>query len=82
MKYEYISDGTSVIFGAFALSNIYEILSIIILILSILNILVNASIRIYHHLKNKEYKDISYEIDDVKNQLENIKNKERENNGK
>ena len=44
MKYDIISDSASLITGAYALVNIQEILSIVILVLSIINILFNMVI--------------------------------------
>lgn len=73
MKYDLISDGSSVLTGMFALYNIQDILSIIILVLSIANIIFNMIMRIYHHIKNKEYDEIPNEIDKTTKQLEKIK---------
>lgn len=70
MKYDEISNGISIFTGTIALANIQEILSIIILVLSILNILINMGIKIYGKIKNKKYdeisKDITKAIDDLK----------------
>ena len=78
MKYDLISDSASVLTGAFALSNIQDILSIVILVLSIANIIFNMFMRIYHHIKNKEYDEIPIEIDKTTKELENLKSKENE----
>lgn len=78
MKHDLISDGASVLTGMFALSNIQDILSIVILVLSIANILFNMIMRIYHHIKNKEYDKIPVEIDNTTKELENLKSKENE----
>lgn len=70
MKYDEISNGISIFTGTIALANIQEILSIIILVLSILNILINMGIKIYGKIKSKKYdeisKDITKAIDDLK----------------
>ena len=71
--YEVLSNGTSIVTGTIAIANIHEILSIIILVLSIANILINMIIRIYHKIKNKKYDEIPNEIDTTIQELENIK---------
>ena len=43
MKYETISNATSIVTGGYALANIQETLSVIILVLSIINVLWNMS---------------------------------------
>lgn len=74
--YEVLSNGTSIVTGAVAIANIHEILSIIILVLSIANILINMIIRIYHKIKNKKYDEIPNEIDTTIEQLEQLEKKE------
>jgi hypothetical protein len=81
MKYDLISDGASVLTGMFALSNIQDILSIIILVLSIANIIINMIMRIYHHIKNKEYDEIPNEIDKTTKELEKIKEENKNEKG-
>lgn len=78
MKYfkkEYLSDATSIVTGAFALENIEEILSIIILVISIANILFNMGCRIYTHIKNKNVEAISDDINDGVDALKEIDSK-------
>lgn len=75
-SHEIMSYGTSVITGAYAIAHIQEILSIIILVISIANILINGIINIYSHFKNKDYKKIPNEIDNTIEQLEKLEKKE------
>lgn len=74
--YEVLSNGTSIVTGAVAIANIHEILSIIILVLSIANILINMIIRIYHKIKNKKYDEIPNDIDTTIEQLKKLEKKE------
>lgn len=76
MKYETISNATSIVTGGYALANIQETLSVIILVLSIINVLWNMSYRIYTHVKNKRYEKISQEIENAKEELNNLKEEE------
>lgn len=71
-----ISNGISILTGSFALANIQEILSIIILVISILNILVNMSIKIYNKIKANKYDEIPNDINEASEQLENLQKKE------
>lgn len=73
MKYETISNVSSLVMSGYAIANIKEILGVVILVLSILNILFNAGMRIYNHIKNKRYEEISKEIEKTKEDLNNIK---------
>ena len=77
-KHIVLSDSISVLTGGYAITNIENILSIVILILSILNILYNMITRIIDKIKNKKYDEIPQEIEDGINQIENLKEKERE----
>lgn len=71
-----VSTGVSILTGSFALANIQEILSIIILVISILNILVNMTIKIYNKIKEKKYDEIPNDINEASEQLENLQKKE------
>ena len=77
-KKEYISDALSVVTGAIALENIEEILSIIILIVSIANIVFNMVFRIYNHIKNKDVEGIKQDIEDTESALKEIDSKIKE----
>ena len=77
MSYERISNLTSIATMGYALIDIKEVLSIVILILSITNILWNMGYRIFKHVKEKRFEEISNEIENAKNELEKIE-KERE----
>lgn len=71
-----VSTGVSILTSSFALANIQEILSIIILVISILNILVNMTIKIYNKIKEKKYDEIPADINEASEQLENLQKKE------
>lgn len=73
MKYETISNATSIVTGSYAIANIQDTLSIIILVLSIINILWNMIYRIYKHIKEKRYEAISQEIENTKEELNDLK---------
>lgn len=77
MDKEKISSAISVLTGGFALANIYDVLSIIVLILSISNILFNASVKIYKHIKEKNIKAVGETINEAKDELEKLENNKR-----
>lgn len=79
-KYENVSNGLSVLTGSIALANIQDILSIIILVLSVANILFNMFIRIYKHIKAKRLDLISSDLQDASTDLEKLKEKEGNEN--
>ena len=76
MNKDNVSTGLSVLTGSFALANIEQILSIIILIISLANILINVIIKIYKHIKNKQYDKIPDVLNDASEELENLQKKE------
>lgn len=78
--YENYSDMCSVITGAISMAYIKEVLGIIVLVLSILNILINLGLRIYHKIKNKKYSDIPKDIDDAIYQLKGLDEEEEDKN--
>lgn len=71
-KYDIISNSTSVVTATYSVANLKETLSIIILVISILNILVNCIIKIASAIKQKQYENIAIELEDAKNELERI----------
>lgn len=71
----------SVVTGSIAMIDIQNILSITILILSILNILINMAVRIYNHIKNKKYEEISNDVNKTIDDLNNLKNKNNKEKG-
>lgn len=75
-----VSNGISILTGSFALANIEQILSIIILVISLANILINVILKIYKHIKNKQYDEIPNDINEASEQLENLKKKEGKQN--
>lgn len=82
MKSNYLSDAVSGITGLFAIINFEQLLSIIILILSILNILFNMILRIVYHIKNKNFDLITNELDHATNLLNNLNKKGEDKNVK
>ena len=80
LKKEYLSDATSIVTGAFALENIEEILSIVILVISIANILFNMICRIYNHIKNKQIESISDDVNDGIDSLKELDTKIKKRN--
>ena len=79
-KFDVISSGTSVVTATYSIAYFKETLSIIILVISILNILFNMGYKIYKKVKEKRYAEISVEIEKTKEELEKINN-ELENKG-
>ena len=77
----YTVDTAGAIYG---IANIKEILGIIVLVLTILNILINSMYKIYTHIKKREYGQISKVIDGSINELnktvEDFKEMEDEDN--
>lgn len=71
-KYELMNNGCSVLTASFSIAYIKETLSIIILVISILNILLNAFIKIYKHIKEKNYEKALIELEKTKEKLEEI----------
>lgn len=67
----YIVGGTGVIYSSFTLG---DILSYMLLILSIINILYGLVLSIYRKVKNKDFDTIPQEIENAQELLEKIKN--------
>lgn len=70
--YENYSNMCSIATATYGIANIKEILGIIVLVLSILNILINAIIKIYRKLKEKKFEEVPNEISDTIDKLKNI----------
>lgn len=66
-----LSNTLSVITASWGISNIQDILGIIVLILSIMNILWNMIYKIYNNIKSKNYTEID---DNIKNAIDEINN--------
>lgn len=64
-----VSNTLSVITASWGISNIQDILGIIVLILSIMNILWNMIYKIYNNIKSKNYTEID---DNIKNAIDEI----------
>lgn len=74
-KYDVITDTTSVVTATFSIAYIKETLSIIILVISILNILFNLGVKIIKHIKEKNLEKISIELEETKQKLEELERK-------
>ena len=55
-----------------SLMDIQQILSIILLVFNVLWILWKFGVRVYNHVKNKQYQEIGNDIEDAKNELETL----------
>lgn len=78
MNYDKISVFASSLFASFSLMDLENILSIIILILSIINILIVLASKIYNKIKDgkltsEEIKEISEDIKQGIDEINNIK---------
>ena len=74
--YEKYSDVCSVITGAISIAYIKEVLGIIVLVLSILNILINLALKINRKLKERKYDQIPNDINDAIDEINKVKNEE------
>lgn len=63
--------------GAYGIANIKDILGLIILILTILNVLINGTIKIIALIKKREYEKISGVIEDVRDELKEVEENEK-----
>lgn len=63
----------SIATGTWGAYNINDILGIIVLGLSILNILVNLIIKVYDKIVSKNYKDIPNDIDETIDSINNLR---------
>lgn len=78
-QYEKIIIGISL---AWSIANITEVVSMILLILSLVNILWNMAYGIYCKFKQGKLDEISDEISKATDEIENIINKEENKNAK
>lgn len=58
-----------------SLVDIQQILSIILLVFNVMWILVKFGLKIYEHIKNKNYTKIADDVKDAKDELEDLKDK-------
>lgn len=72
----------SSILGAFGLTvsvqDVSQIINLILLIVSLINILWVLGYSVYNHIKNKEPEKITEDIEKAKNDIENLNRKEDE----
>lgn len=67
-----LSNSLSVITASWGISNIQDILGVVVLILSIMNILWNMFYKIYNNIKHKNYTEIDDNIKDAIDEINNI----------
>lgn len=76
--YDNYSNICSVATATYGIANIKEVLGIIVLVLSILNILINTGIKIYHKIKDKKFEEIPNDINETINQLNELKEEDKD----
>ena len=76
---EPLLNGMGILVGV---SDIENILNIVLLCVSIFAILWRAGYTIYHHIKEKKFDKIGDEIDKAKDEIENLMPKEDNKHGK
>ena len=69
-------------FIAFSLTDIYNILSIIVICLQCLYFLVRACIAIYNRFKNKQYDKIDDEVKDAIDNIQDVLDRKENDDGK
>lgn len=63
--------------ASYGIANIQSILGIVVLIFTILNVLINSTVKIIMAVKKREYDKISKVLDETKEQLEEVGNNEK-----
>ena len=63
--------------GAYGIANVKEVLGLIILILTVLNILINGTVKIIALIKKHEYEKISGVLVDVRDELKEVEEDEK-----
>ena len=58
-----------------SISDLQNFLSVILLIFNIMWILIKFGVRVYNHIKNKDYASIEKDVKETKEELEKLKNK-------
>lgn len=77
MRYfDKIESGLNIISIVISLQDIYNVLSVILLCLSIASILYRLGYNIYRHFKDKEYDKINDDLDKATKDLDSINRKE------
>lgn len=69
-KYDIIDYGTSTLATAWSIANIQEILGVVLLVISILNIVINTSIKVYRKIKEKKYNEALQLVEDTTNKIQ------------
>lgn len=77
-----LETGLNAIGIAIGVSDMENVLNVILLIISIASILFRAGYAIYQKIKEKKYNEIAKELDDAKEALEQLQNKEDTDDGK
>ena len=71
-KFDYILSSVGI---AWSIQDLQNIVSLILLIISLINILFKAGCSIYNKIKNKKYKEIQTDIETAQNELQDLQNK-------
>lgn len=79
-KYDIIDYGTSILATTWSIANIQEILGVVLLVISILNIVINTSIKVYKKIKEKKYNEALQLVEDTTNKIEEKLNERNDNN--
>ena len=69
-KYDIIDYGTSTLSTVWSIANIQEILGVVLLVISILNIVINTSIKVYKKVKEKKYNEALQLVEDTTNKIQ------------
>ncbi len=76
MKIQSIIEDVLITSGiAVSMVDIHQILSIILLVFNVLWLLAKFGIKVYEHIKNKQYKEIAEDIKETKDGLEDLSHK-------
>lgn len=78
-SYDTISNGASILTSMYALADIESVISIIILVISLLNILLNSFIKLKKHIKEKNIEAINNDLKETKEDLEKLTKEGKQN---
>lgn len=79
-KFDAFDIGTSSLATAWSIANIQEVLGVVLLVISILNIVINTSIKVYKKVKEKKYKEAIDLIETTTDEINNKLNERNDNN--
>lgn len=70
--YDSVSVSLSVVTGAISIENIYNVIGIVTLVLSCLNILITLGFKIYYSIRDHKYEEIPKHINDTTEQIKHV----------